>query len=189
MIDRWVRAGRPLDETVRHPMGPWAQTVGGILMVNGFKNFLTNYTSTRSAADPIREALGILAFYAGRGPLRAGEIAKLVVSQGLAKTLLANVDSSNEAACQRAMGVVLSPYVDETFIARTSAEKLTYRLRKQEGRFGEPHPHYRYSFEEVGREAVAGDSSDGPVLEEESNGSNYTLHRNLELDQFKPETI
>ena len=153
MIDRWVRAGQPLDESVRHPMGPWAQTVGGILMVNGFKNFLSNYTATRSAADPIREALGILAFHAGREPLRTGEIAKLVVSQGLAKTLLPNVDSSNEAARQRAMGVVLSPYVGETFVARTSSEKMTYRLRKQEGRFGEPYPHFRYSFEEVGREA------------------------------------
>ena len=189
MIDEWVRAGQPLDESVRHPMGPWAQTIGGILMVNGFKHFLTNYTATRSAADPIREALGILAFHAGQEPLRTGEIARLVVSQGLAKTLLPNVDVSNEAACQRAMGVMLSPYVGETFVARTSSEKLTYKLKKQEGRFGETHPHFRYSFEEIRREAVAGDCSDGPVLEEGSNGRGYTLQRNLELDQFQPETI
>jgi hypothetical protein len=87
------------------------------------------------------------------------------------------------------MGVMLSPYVGESFVARTSSEKLTYKLKKQEGRFREAHPHFRYSFEEIRREAVAGDSSNGPVLEEESNGRGYTLQRNLELDQFQPETI
>lgn len=56
MIDRWLKEGKPFDQKVRHPMGPWAQTIGGILMVNGFKDFLSNYSTTRSAADPIREA-------------------------------------------------------------------------------------------------------------------------------------
>ena len=58
MIDRWVKAGRPLDQTVRHPMGPWAKIIGGILKFSGFKDFLSNYGDTRSAADPIREAPG-----------------------------------------------------------------------------------------------------------------------------------
>ena len=153
MIENWLRAGKPLDKTVRHPMGPWAQTIGGILQLHGFKDFLANYTATRSAADPIREALGILAFYVGTQPMRAGEIAKIAVAQGLDKVLLPKVDASNEAASQRAMGVLLSPYVGETFEARTAAERFTYRLKKEQGRFDEPHPHYRYTFEEIGREA------------------------------------
>ena len=33
MIDRWVRAGKPLDESMAHyPMGPCAKVIGGILM-------------------------------------------------------------------------------------------------------------------------------------------------------------
>ena len=31
MVDRWKKAGKPLDEAVRHPFTPWAKTVGGIL--------------------------------------------------------------------------------------------------------------------------------------------------------------
>jgi hypothetical protein len=43
MIDRWLKAGKPLDESVAHyPMGPWAKVIGGILLVNGFKDFLGN---------------------------------------------------------------------------------------------------------------------------------------------------
>jgi hypothetical protein len=31
MVERWKEAGRPLDQTVQHPMALWARTVGGIL--------------------------------------------------------------------------------------------------------------------------------------------------------------
>lgn len=187
MIDHWAKEGKPVDEQVRHPMGPWARTVGGILLANGYTDFLKNYSATRSAADPIREAISILAFFAGKEPKRTGVLAKIAVTQGLAKTLLPNVDSSNEAACQRAMGVTLSPYVGETFSARTATERITYRLRKQEGRFGEPHPHYRYLFEEIGREAISGDSPSGVVLEERSMANNFPLIEGLEA--YQPEVL
>jgi hypothetical protein len=189
MIDRWVKEGKPLDQTVRHPMGPWAQTIGGILMVNGFKDFLANYGDTRSAADPLREALSILAFHAGREPRRAGDIAKIAVRQGLGKILLPHVDGANEAACQRAMGIALSPYVGETFSARTATEKIIYRLNKPQGRFGEEHPHYRYTFQEVGRETVVGDAPNGLVLEEHSASSNFQPPVVSVLDQYEPESI
>ena len=146
MIDRWVKEGRPNDEAVRHPMGPWAQTIGGILMVNGFKDFLANYGEVRSAADPIREALSILAFHSTNEWKRVGQIAQIAVNQGLAKILMARVDASNEAACQRAMGLTLSPYVGETFVAQTATERITYQLKKQQGRFGDKLPHNRYWF-------------------------------------------
>jgi len=188
MIDRWVSEGKPLDQKVRHPMGPWAQTIGGILMVNGCKDFLANYSATRSAADPIREALSILAFHAGKSPKRAGEMAKIAVTQGLAKTLLPNADSSNEAACQRAMGITLSPYVSESFTARTASERITFRLKKQEGRYDERHPHFRYSFEEIGREAVKDDAPNGLVLEEQSS-NDFRLVDDLDLQQYEPEAI
>ena len=145
--------------------------------------------ATRSAADPIREALGILAFYIGTQPRRVGEIAKVVVAKGLDKILLPNVHASNEAASQRAMGVMLSPYVGETFEAKTVAERITYRLKKEQSRFGEPHPHYRYTFEEVGREAIDNDASHGPVLEESPVGSDPLAFEDFSLDEYTPEEL
>jgi hypothetical protein len=166
MIERWRDEGQPLDKTVRHPMGPWAQTIAGILQVNGFREFLLNYNATRAAADPVREAIGILAFHAGNSPMRTLDLAKLAVQQGLAKTLLPGVDPGNEAAIQRAMGVTLSPYVDETFTARTARERIACRLKKQESRYGGMIPHFRYSFEEIKRERVSATDLAGVVLEE-----------------------
>ena len=135
MIDRWLKEGKPLDNSVLHPMSVWARTIGGILMVNGFKDFLANYSATRAAADPIREALSILAFYAGSKPRRTADLATLVVTQGLAKTLLPGVDPANQAAGERAVGVMLKPYVGETFVVATAAEKITYRLKKESKRW------------------------------------------------------
>ena len=109
MIDRWLQAGKPLDNGVRHPMGPWAATIGGILMVNGFEDFLANYLTTRAVTDAIRESLGILAFHAGRDFSRVGKLAEIAVTQGLAKSLLPGVDPKNVAACQRVMGKHLPP--------------------------------------------------------------------------------
>jgi hypothetical protein len=90
-------------------MVPWAQTIGGILEVNGFVDFWANYNATRAVADPIREALGILAFRAGSEPKRTADLAGIVVDRGLAKILLAGADPSYESACQRAIGVHLTP--------------------------------------------------------------------------------
>ena len=39
----------------------WAKTIGGILAVSGFGDFLDNYGAAESAHDPIVEALAILA--------------------------------------------------------------------------------------------------------------------------------
>ena len=167
MIDRWVEAGRPADQNVSHPMSLWAQTIGGILMVNGFKDFLANYSATRATADPIREALGILAFHAGKEAMRAGKLAEIAVAQGLGKTLMPGVDPALTAAAERQMGVVLSPYVGEVFTARTAIEQIAYRLKKESKRWDRGNPHYRYTFEEIGRKPVTGDALSGPVLEDQ----------------------
>ena len=60
MVIRWKQAGMPLDESVRHPFTPWARTVGGILKVNGFSDFLTNYGQRKMLDDPLRQGLAIL---------------------------------------------------------------------------------------------------------------------------------
>ncbi|MBL8798666.1 MAG: hypothetical protein JNM56_32530 [Planctomycetia bacterium] len=170
MIERWVKEGKPLDKAVKHPMGPWAATIGGILQVAGFKDFLANYATTRAVADPIREALGILAFHAGKKPKRSRELAKIVVAQGLAKVLLVGADPANEAACERAMGVLLSRYVGESFTASTAREKIPYRLKKASKRWEKGLPHFRYTFEEGTRVAIKNGEHAGVVLEEQAAG-------------------
>jgi hypothetical protein len=190
MIERWVKAGKPLDNSVRHPMGPWAQTIGGILAVNGFTDFLANYSATRAAGDPIREAISILAFHAGGEPKRAGQLVEIVREQGLAKTLLPGVDTANAASSERAIGAMLKPYLGESFTVTTPEERISYCLRKKQGRFGGPHPHYRYTFEEVDRKAVTEDGH-GLVLEmtdsitPHSDPSDFVA----ELDRYEPETL
>ena len=191
MIDRWLKEGKPLDKSVRHPMGPWASTIGGILKVNGFTDFLANYSTTRAVADQIREALGILAFNAGNEYQRVGDLATLAVTVGLHKILLPGVDPSNEPACQRAMGKTLSSYPDETFTATTASERIVYRLmRKKQGRFGEQHPHFRYAFEEVSRETVAEDTVGGLVLEEPATKSDKpSPTKDADLNQYEPAVL
>jgi hypothetical protein len=193
MIDRWVKAGKPLDTSVRHPMGPWAATVGGILMFHGFRDFLANYSATRAAADPMREALGILAFHAGHAPRRAGDLARLAVDQGLAKTLMAGADAGNLSACERKIGLTLRPFVGETFTAFTASEKITYRLKKESKRWEEQHPHYRYTFEEISREAIS-EEPHGIILEETTAnfsfaGRTLPTVNNIDLNQYQPEEI
>ena len=191
MIDRWVKAGKPLNTEVKHPMGPWSQVVGGILMVNGFDHFLENYNAAKAKADPLREAITILAFHAAGQYKRAGILAKIAVTQGLSKTLFPSADSSNHAACERALGIALKPYVGETFTAVTATSKITYRLQKMQGRFKEKHPHFRYIFEEIGRDLPKKEDLDGLVLEERA--TRPTLYSPVEdsedLGDYQPEAI
>jgi hypothetical protein len=153
MIERWKNAGRPLDETAKHPMTPWARTIGGILKANGFSDFLGNYATRKVADDPLREGLGILAAAKPGKELRPGEWAVVAVEQGLAKALFPNHERDTEKGRERAIGVLLSRHLEESFEARTEAKRLRLRL---EGGFrrwvkGE-NPHTRYVFKVVEEE-------------------------------------
>jgi hypothetical protein len=191
MIERWRQEGMPMDKSASHyPMSVWAKFIGGILLVNGFKDFLANYSSIRTAADPLREALSILAFHAGSYPRRASQLAKIAVTQGLAKVLLPGADPANTAACERVMGVTLRPYVGESFIVSTASEKISYRLKKESKRWDGGQPHFRYTFAEEGREAVTGDTPGGLVLEEPSIITNdFLMPREADLAPFQPARI
>jgi len=172
MIDRWVKAGKPLDETVQFQMAPWAKTIGGILMVSGFKDFLGNFKAVRGAVSPIRQAIADLAFYASGEsrrrfdgkPLPTAELAKLVTEYGLHKDL--GVDGSNPALCAKMLGEKLTAYLGETFTAQTAGEKITYRLSKKATHWGgkKSPVQRRYIFEEVSRQER--DDQGGRVLEE-----------------------
>jgi hypothetical protein len=128
MIERWKSSGRPLDENAKHPMTPWAQTIGGILKVNGFTDFLANYEARRTQDDPMREALAILASAAPGQVLRPGEWADLAVQEGLAKTLFSSSERESRHGRERGIGVVLSKHRDDIFEARTSTQAIQVRL-------------------------------------------------------------
>jgi len=161
MIERWKQSGQPLDETVRHPMTPWARTIGGILQVNGFKDFLANLGSRKTADDPIREALAIIGAAKPDKELRPAEWAKVAVEQGFAKVIFSPVERDTEKGRQRGIGVVLKRHVDETFEVKT--EKMFFRLRLVGGNrrwLTGKNPHVRYKFEVLNEEPVPEDLPD-----------------------------
>jgi hypothetical protein len=158
MIEVWVSAGCPLDDVVSHPMTPWARTIGGILKVNGFCDFLGNSTTRRVADNPVREALGILAAAKPNKELRPSEWAQVAVEQGLSKTLFQNHERDTEPGRERAIGVILSKHLEETLEATTETTQLRVRLEGGHRRWvrGE-NPHSRYVFRVVEEKARAED--------------------------------
>jgi hypothetical protein len=93
------------------------------------------------------------------------------------------------------MGKTLTPNVGESFTARTATERITYLLKKKQGKFEEPFPHYRYIFEEVRRETIGENDLGGVVLEEASPAPEPLRHHRDEinqppgLEQYEPKTV
>lgn len=147
MIERWKKAGCPEDVTAKHPMSRWARTIGGILKVNGFTDFLTNYGTRKTADDPLREALAILGTAKPGKSLRPREWAKLAVNEGLARTLFSPTERDTDRGRERAIGVLLKRHLDVTFEIET--EQKLYHLQV-EGGFRRwqrgKNPHTRYVF-------------------------------------------
>ena len=162
MIVRWAKAGCPLDTDVRHPFSEWAKVVGGILMVNGFTDFLANYGVRKSVDDPVRKGLGLI------GATNIGEWmqpvkwAKVAVDLGLKKAVIPAADQENEISQARGIGVVFRALRNETFQTETDTETLSLRLEKKRSRFDEDQPHVRYRFVIASRKPlpVDGDAED-----------------------------
>lgn len=155
MIGKWKETGSPLDESIRHPMTPWARAIGGILKVNGFKDFLANYGARKTADDPIRESLAILGAAKPGKTLRPMEWAEAAVKLGLAKTLLSPNERDTPKGRERAIGIVLKRHLGSTFHAQS--ETTRYRLRLEGGfRRWKPgnNPHTRYVFTVLEEEAI-----------------------------------
>jgi hypothetical protein len=155
MIERWKRCSQPLDEAAKHPMTPWAQTIGGILQANGFTDFLANYETRVTLDDPTRVALAILASAAPGQPLRPVEWAELAVCEGLAKTLFSSGDRETPKGRERGMGVVFSRYREEIFETRTPTKRIRVRLEGGMRRWtkGE-NPSTRYVFRVLAEEVI-----------------------------------
>jgi hypothetical protein len=147
MIERWKNCDRPLDESAKHPMTPWARTIGGILKANGFADFLANYETRMTLDDPIRDALSILASAAPGQELRPKEWADLAVQQGLAKTLFSPSERETSHGRERGVGVVFCRHLDEIFEARTPTKEIRVRLEGGFRRWNKgKNPYTRYVF-------------------------------------------
>jgi hypothetical protein len=163
MIARWIAAGRPLDTDVKHPFSDWARTIGGILRVNGFTDFLANYGQRITQDDPVREALGRIGAAKPDQWLRAGEWARLTLELGFSHVLFIDAETrTNEKARERVMGCLLMAHRNETFAAETEDARISTVLRKARRRFAQGHePENRYRFEGQSREAIPEDPPSG----------------------------
>jgi hypothetical protein len=146
MVERWRREGRPLDLEVRHPFGPWAAAVGGILKVSGFTDFLANYRQRRTVDDPLKSALGLLGAAAHNQWLTAAEWAKKATELGLVKRVIPVGDRETDAGRQRGIGVVFTAHRGETFSVDTEELRLHLQLEKARQRFDGKEPTTRYRF-------------------------------------------
>lgn len=136
MIERWKARGKPRDAGARHPFTAWARTVGGILLANGIRDFLGNYSLRRTVDDPVRFALGEMGAQRPGEWLPAGDWAGLAVRLGFAKTLFAERDRATDEARERGMRTVLDNHREETFEVERDGGRLTLRLERRRDRFG-----------------------------------------------------
>lgn len=153
MIERWKAAGQPLDEDVRHPFSVWAKTVGGILKVNGFTDFLANYAVRKTADDPVRRGLAILGAKKPNEWLPSSDWATHVVTLGLIKTVIPPGDQDSDAGRVRGIGAVLSAHESETLTFDDDEKHLVFKLERKRARYGEKEPHLRYRFVEINEPA------------------------------------
>ncbi len=150
-IENWKNHGQPLARSVRHTSTEWAQIVGGILEVNGFRDFLGNLSSRLTDDDPVRRALGTLGValtnLSGEW-MTPTEIAVMATDHGLVRDLLRPADRDKPLARARGMGKLLSRYVEETFEVEKDESLWTKLvLEKRRVRFvagQEAHTRYRF---------------------------------------------
>jgi hypothetical protein len=189
MIERWKDAGRPLDEDVKHSMSNWAKVIGGILKVSGFADFLGNCKVRKAVDDPVQEALAILGAAKPGKALRPAEWAKIMVEEGLVKTLLPPNERDTEKSRTRATGVLFHKHLDTTFIGRS--DTTLYHLRLEGGNrrwITGKNPHVRYLFTVVKEEPLPvedGDEPDTPSIGDSaaSDRGMTTLEKKFQLYQ------
>lgn len=152
MIDRWQRAGMPLDNDARHAFTEWAATVGGILKLNGFEDFLGNYRKRRLSDDPVREGIGMLGRQCVDIWLTMKELIPIAEHAGVLKMLVPPNYLSSSESKSAGLGKRLGNHIGETFVVETECERIELRLERQRRRFekGEE-PTLRYCFQEQNR--------------------------------------
>jgi hypothetical protein len=159
MVEKWKAAGRPLDNNVRHSMSLWAKTIGGILEVNGFHDFLANVADRKAADDPVHESLAVLGAAKPGQALRPAEWAKLIVNEGLVKTLLPPNERDTENSRTRATGKLLAKNCGFTFMGRTDTTLYQFRLEGGNRRWDKgKNPFVKYVFTVLNEEPLPEDA-------------------------------
>ena len=135
--------------------------VGGILKVNGFEEFLGNYSLRKTFDDPLREGLALLGTARPDQWLRPADWAELTADLGLIKRIIPRADQDGDKAHGRGIGIVLTAHREETFHAEIEGERLTLRLDKDRRRFESGKVSTRYRFEVIQREKLPEGSEEG----------------------------
>lgn len=157
IVERWNAERPPLDMNVNHTFKPWAQMIGGMLLVSGFKDFLANEAERRVETDPIREALAFLGFKRPNEWLRPGDWALAADQFGVAKELIPPAFREGDERRATALGKALKARVGETFVFRTDDEVVTMALRQSRHRLSPgTEGKVAYQFEVTGKSPVAG---------------------------------
>lgn len=159
MIANRHDAGCPLATDIFHPFGPWAQTIGGILKVNGIDHFLENLDVRRNVDDLVRRSLGLLGAAKPDVWWTASEWAKEVKNLGLVKALIPEADRDGNEARARGTGVMLSAHLGETFEVATENHVYKLNLQKKRKRFSDKtEPQTKYCFVVLSRRDVPTDA-------------------------------
>jgi len=149
LIERWKKEGAPRCEGISHPCTGWAQSVGGILQVNGYSDFLANRNIRKTLDDPLRHALGLLGGMRPDEWLRPAQWAALTADLGLVGRLIPSMERESEKSRERAIGCVLSAHVEEVFEVEVDERPMRLVLRRRRGRFDGSQPQTRYRFEQL----------------------------------------
>jgi hypothetical protein len=146
MVARWDEAGRPLGGTRGHTRTEWAKTIGGILTVNGYEDFLGNLATRRTADDPVRSALALLAskLPAADQWMTPAYLLGAVTEFGLTNRLIPKDDRESPASRQRALVKRLNAHADETFEAEDEEGRFRLERRRTEGDDGRSANVYRF---------------------------------------------
>ncbi len=134
MIEAWRDAGCP-GSSHRFRFRQWAQTIGGILAVNGFDSFLGNLAESRVDFDPVLSALQSLAERSPDEMKRAAEWLALLKPGGLLPDVWANAPS--ELAQAANLGKLFKAYRGQLLqVGTDSGSTTTYRLASASGHSG-----------------------------------------------------
>jgi hypothetical protein len=146
MVARWDEAGRPLGGTHGHSRTEWAKTVGGILAVNGYADFLGNLATRRTTDDPVRSALALLAteLPAAEQWMTPGYLSGAVTEFGLTGRLIPKDDRESPASRQRALVKRLNAHADETLEVEDESGRFRLERKRTEGDDGRPLNVYRF---------------------------------------------
>lgn len=156
MVARWDEAGRPLGGTHGHSRTEWAKTVGGILAVNGYEDFLGNLATRRTTDDPVRSALALLAteLPAAEQWMTPVYLLGAVTEFGLTGRLIPKDDRESPASRQRALVKRLNAHADETLEVEDESGRFRLERKRTEGDDGRQLNVYRFVRLDSGADAT-----------------------------------